>query len=277
MRTRLAGLLLLLAAGSPAQFGLLQPAGSLDLGRSPVTQLVARGSKVYAVVSNASGSVVISIDSYLFVRDGIALGKEPVTALDVDDSGQVYVVFGGTRLVVFNSKWAEVKTAVLSPPVAALVVSDGVPLTVGTDGGVRTLDSTESRFSVAKYSAPWVFFGAGKNEVGLLDTGAGLLHTLEVHGRYTVETGLAASFKSGFVSATGTPDGRVYVMGKAQSDELSMVQCRPGPLHIIDLEVPRGMSPRFMASTNDRLYLADPGGTIAFYDLPAQAAGTTAR
>jgi hypothetical protein len=260
MRTRLAGLLLLLAAGSPAQFGLLQPAGSLDLGRSPVTQLVARGSKVYAVVSNASGSVVISIDSYLFVRDGIALGKEPVTALDVDDSGQVYVVFGGTRLVVFNSKWAEVKTAVLSPPVAALVVSDGVPLTVGTDGGVRTLDSTESRFSVAKYSAPWVFFGAGKNEVGLLDTGAGLLHTLEVHGRYTVETGLAASFKSGFVSATGTPDGRVYVMGKAQSDELSMVQCRPGPLHI-----------------NDRLYLADPGGTIAFYDLPAQAAGTTAR
>jgi hypothetical protein len=66
-------------------------------------------------------------------------------------------------------------------------------------------------------------------------------------------------------------------MGKAQSDELSMVQCRPGPLHIIDLEVPRGMSPRFMAATNDRLYLADPGGTIAFYDLPAQAAGTTAR
>jgi hypothetical protein len=66
-------------------------------------------------------------------------------------------------------------------------------------------------------------------------------------------------------------------MGKVRSDELSMVQCRPGALHIIDLEVPRGMSPRFMAATNDRLYLADPGGTIAFYDLPPQAAGTTAR
>ncbi|MGP8243534.1 MAG: hypothetical protein ACLQVN_03340 [Bryobacteraceae bacterium] len=277
MRTRLAVLWLLLAAGSPAQFGLLQPAGSLDLGRSPVTQLVARGSKVYAVVSNASGSVVISIDSYLFVRDGISLGKEPVTALDVDDSGQVYVVFGGNRLEIFSPKWAEVKTETLSPPVAALVVSGGVPLAVGTDGVVRALNSTDSRFSVAKYPAPWVFFGAGKDEVGLLDTGAGLLHTLEVHGRYAVDTGLTASLKSGFVSATGTPDGRVYVMGKVQSDELSIVQCRPGALHIIDLEVPSGMSPHFMAATNDRLYLADQGGTIAFYDLPPQAAAAAAR
>jgi hypothetical protein len=271
MRTRLAVLLLLLAAAAPAQFGLLQPAGSLDLGRSPVTQLVARGSKVYAVVSNASGSVVIAIDSYLFVRDGISLGKDPVTAMDVDDSGQVYVVFGGQRLAVFNSKWVQMKTEALSAPVVALVVSGGVPLTVGSDGEVRGLDSTETRFSVAKYPTPWVIFGAGKNELGLLDTTAGFLHTLEVHGRYTGDTGLAASLKSGFVSATGTPDGRVYVMGKAQSDELSMVQCRPGALHIFDLEVPSGMSPRFMAATNDRLYLADPRGTIAFYDLPAQA------
>jgi hypothetical protein len=274
---RLAALMLLLAAASPAQFGLLQPAGSLDLGRSPVTQLVARGSKVYAVVSNASGSVVIAIDSYLFVRDGIALGKDPVTALDVDESGQVYVVFGGQRLVIFNSKWAEVKTTTLSPPVAAMVISEGVPLTIGSDGGVRTLDSAESRFSVSKYPAPWVFFGAGKNEVGVLDTSGGFLHTLEVHGRYSVDTALAGSFKSGFVSATGTPDGRVYVMGKAQSDELSVVQCRPGALHIFDLEVPSGMSPRFMAATNERLYLADARGTIAFYDLPAQAAATSAR
>jgi len=273
----LAALWLLLPAVAPAQFGLLQPAGSLDLGRSPVTQLVARGSKVYAVVSNASGSVVIAIDSYLFVRDGISLGKDPVTALDVDESGQVYVVFGGTRLAVFSPKWAQIKTATLSPPVAALVVSGGVPFTVGTDGGVRALDSPDIRFSVAKYPAPWVIFGAGKNELGLLDTAAGSVHTVEVHGQYVVDTGLAGSFKSGFVSATGTPDGRVYVMGKAQSDELSMVQCRPGPLHIIDLEVPSGMSPRFMAATNDRLYLADTRGTIAFYDLPAQAATAVAR
>jgi hypothetical protein len=32
-----------------------------------------------------------------------------------------------------------------------------------------------------------------------------------------------------------------------------------------------------MAATNDRLYLADTRGTIAFYDLPAQAATAVAR
>lgn len=276
MRAYLAALVLLPFA-APAQFGLLPPAGSLDLGHSPVTQLVARGSKVYAVVSNASGSMVISIDSYLFVRDGISLGKDPVTALDVDETGQVYVVFGGARLAVFSSKWAEIKTAALSPTAAGLVISGGVPLAIGTDGGVRPLDSGESRFSLAKYPTPWIVFGAGKNELGLLDTAAGAVHTVEVHGQYVNDIGLAGAFKSGFVSATGTPDGRVYVMGKAQSDELSIVQCRPGPLHIIDLEVPSGMSPRFMAATNDRLYLADPRGTVAFYDLPARPATAAAR
>jgi hypothetical protein len=263
-----------------AQSSTIAPLGVFEIpleraaGRgATITHFVARGSRLYLVVSNAAGSVLLQADREGMIQSSTPLGSEHVTGFDVDETGSIYALYEG-RLLTVHYPWSSPKKSLrLDPPISGFAVVGGKPMGVSADATLHSLDSPKHEFTLAAYSPPWMLFAVGKDRLGVLRPDAGWVHVLQVDGIWSTHSSLGISASAEHpINAAALPDGRIFLLGSTREPtSASIIECdeHAGPVAIFDYALPERLSPRMIGITSDRMYLADANGRVAFYAFVA--------
>src|SRR5438552_3782011 len=104
----LLGLFAILTSQIPAHTPPIIPSGTFDIhlqqlagSGAPIAFFVARNSHLYFVVSTANGSMVFLTTEDGVVQSAGSLGPEPISAFDVDEAGNSYVLYRDSHLAEF--------------------------------------------------------------------------------------------------------------------------------------------------------------------------------